>query len=192
MFKVSNLGLKIALGASLYAAGGVMLPTANANLIDDAYGIGAGSFELGQFTPIGINELSFMVLAPGSTTITGWTVGGSGEGVDWATDFYGPDTGDYAVDLRHLTGGSSTTSTVIDTTVNSLYELSFSTASVLGYSNTGVFSAGSLVNQAFTATFSPANTFSTQLFTPLTFQFTATGPSPQSYFKAPELLCMGR
>ena len=56
---------------------------AYANIIDSTYGAGAGSFELGTFVN---NRFDFMPLAPGATTITGWTVGGPGDGRGLAND----------------------------------------------------------------------------------------------------------
>jgi len=61
-------------------------------------------------------------------------------------------------------------------------DISFGAAAVSGYSNTGVVSAGSLVNQVFTAPFSGA--FATQVFTPFAFQFTATKPTTMIQFTA--------
>ena len=57
-----------------------MLPTAKANIIDSTYGAGAGSFELGAFVDNGIRLYGTRAR---DTTITGWTVGGPGNGVDW-------------------------------------------------------------------------------------------------------------
>ena len=65
MFKASNLSLKIFLGAFLYGSCGLMVPIADANIIDDNYGGGAGSFELGTF----INGGGSMWLTPGATTM---------------------------------------------------------------------------------------------------------------------------
>lgn len=64
--------------------------TAYANIIDDTFGIGAGSFELGNFVNGGQDGGSFggtgwMGLGVGSIVMTGWTVGGPGDGVDWLT-----------------------------------------------------------------------------------------------------------
>ena len=70
------------------------------NIVDSTYGAGAGSFELGNFVN---NGFDYMHLAPGDTTITGWTVGGPGDGVDWiTTPGYGADTEICPVDLQHL------------------------------------------------------------------------------------------
>ena len=185
MFKVSNSSLRIFLGAFLGATWGLMPGTANANIIDSTYGAGAGSFELGNFVNGGgtlPRGPDYMGVVPGdSTTITGWTVGGPGDGVDWVTGpTYGVDTGNYALDLQHTS--DSSIATVIPTVANTVYELSFSAATVLGHSNSGVVSAGSLVNQVFTAPFSSA--FASQVFSPFAFQFTATGPTTTIQFTA--------
>ena len=122
-----------------------------ANIIDDIYGAGAGSFELGNFFDGGG---AYMWLSPGATNIEGWTVGGPGDGVDWLLgSYYGADTGLYAMDLQHLS--ASSISTTIPTITGHEYELSFSSATSLGYSNSGVISAGSLTNQTFIADISP-------------------------------------
>lgn len=185
MLKISNRILKITLGAALFAMCGATSFTANANLIDDVYGIGAGSFELGAFVngggdiPYG-HGIGYMSLAVGNTTITGWTVGGPGDGVDWITTPMNADTGIYAVDLQHST--YSSISTVIPTVIGSVYELSFSAAAPVGSINTGVVSAGSLVSQAFAAPFSSG--YTTQVFTPFSFLFTATGSSTPITFQS--------
>ena len=160
-------------------------PVPDANIIDATHGFGAGSFELGTFVNGGgfpFGGPDFMGVAPGDgTTITGWTVGGPGDGVNWLTlPTYGVDSGIYAVDLQHLSSSSIATS--IPTVAGNVYELSFSAAAVSGYSNTGTVSAGSLVNQPFTAPFS--NAVSTQIYTPFTFLFTATGPTTTIEFAA--------
>jgi hypothetical protein len=167
---------KIFLGAFLCAACSLMLPTANANIIDSTYGAGAGSFELGNFVD---NGGGFMSLVPGDTTITGWTVG-SGDGVDWLlAPTFRADTGIHALDLQRAANGSITT--IIPTVAGNVYGLSFEAAAVLSYGNaTGVVSAGSLVNQSFTAAFSSDT--STQTYTPFTFLFTATGSTSMLQF----------
>ncbi len=162
-----------------------LLATASStqNIIDDTYGQGAGSFELGSYVDGGgipPSAQGFMGVAAGdSTTIRGWTVGGPGDGVDWLNAYvYAADTGYRSVDLQHLS--SSSVATVIPTVAGRVYELSFSTATVSGYSNTGVVSAGSLVNQPFEAVFS--SQFATQVYTPFTFLFTATGSTTTIQF----------
>ena len=187
MFKVSNSSLRIFLGTFLGATCSLMLPTASANIIDSTYGAGAGSFELGAFVNGGGNPNSagpdYMGLFPGdNTTITGWTVGGPGNGVDWLiTPAFGADTGIHSVDLQHTS--DSSIATVIPTVAGDVYSLSFGAAAWQpSQANTGVVSAGSLVDQIFTAAFS--NDLSNQAFTPFTFLFTATGPTTTIQFTA--------
>jgi hypothetical protein len=80
------------------------------NIIDATYGVGAGSFELGNFVNGGGNPNApgpdYMGLLPSNTAITGWTVAGPGDGIDWLTGSYAVDTGTYAVDLSHLSASS--------------------------------------------------------------------------------------
>jgi hypothetical protein len=166
------------LGPLLFAAALLILPQARANIIESTYGAGAGSFELGDFTGA---VADFVALAPGATTITGWTVGGPGDGVDWLTaPSFGADTGIRSIDLTHIT--NSSISTVIPTVAGSVYQVSFGAASVTGLSVEGVVSAGSLVNQPFTAPFSSA--FATQTYKSFSFAFTATGPTSEIVFRA--------
>lgn len=156
----------------------LQLANASTNIIDATYGVGAGSFELGNFVNNGID---FMSLAPGATTITGWTVGGPGGGIDWlTTPGWGADTGSKSVDLQLY--GNNSISTSIPTITGNVYSLSFGAAANTAYiTNTGVVSAGSLVNHVFTAAFS--NNFSNQSFTPSTFLFNATGPTTTITFQ---------
>jgi hypothetical protein len=166
------------LGTLLFVALPLMLAQARANIIDSTYGAGAGSFELGDFTG---GVAGFVGLAPGATTITGWTVGGPGDGVDWLTaPNFGADTGIRSIDLTHIT--NSSISTVIPTVAGSVYQVSFGAASVTGLSVDGVVSAGSLLNQPFTAPFSSA--FATQTYKSFAFAFTATGPTSEIVFRA--------
>lgn len=155
-----------------------------ANIIDDTYGVGAGSFELGSFVNGGgipyAQGPDYMGLAPGDTTITGWTVGGPGDGIDWlSTPSFAAESGTYSVELTHLT--ASSIATVIPTLAGNVYSLSFGAATsnlppvYPYYSATGVVSAGSLVDQPFSATLSSPP--STQTYTPYSFLFTATGPT---------------
>ena len=164
---------------------------AYANIIDSTHGAGAGSFELGTF----VNNsgiYNFMNLPKGSTTITGWTVGGPGDGVDWlTTPNWGADTGIHSLDLQGSVIGSvlgqnySSIATVIPTVAGHVYNLTFDAAAnadPLYQANAGIVSAGSLVNQSFTAAFSAD--FATQTFTPFAFWFTATGPTTIIEFTA--------
>jgi hypothetical protein len=177
---------KIALVTGLAVSGitvSSVFTSANAvNIIDSTYGVGAGSFELGNFINGGGTPPTgqdFMGLAPGSTTITGWTVGGPNDGIDWITPpTFGVNTGIYAVDLQHLAASSISTS--IPTIIGNVYELSFATATIIGRTAQGSVSVGSLANQPFTATYSSAP--SNQTYTPFTFLFTATGSTTQVTF----------
>ena len=155
--------------------------TSNANLIDLTYGEGAGSFELGNFVNGGgIPEgagIGYMGVAPGdSTTITGWTVGGPGDGVDWLVEpFANADTGIHSVDLQHTY--NSSISTIIPTITGNDYLLSFSAAVGINAppylpSAEGVVSAGSLVNKTFTTEIS--DDYETQSYLQFTYLFTAT------------------
>lgn len=155
------------------------------NIIDATYGMGAGSFELGAFVNGGglpPTASGYMGVASGdSTTITGWTVGGPGDGVDWLTAYnFAADSGYHAVDLKHLYNSSM--ATVIPTVAGKVYELSFSAAAVWQDSNTGVVSAGSLVDQPFAAVLS--SHWSTQTYTPFRFLFTATESTTTIEFTA--------
>jgi len=179
MLTRSRYRLIVFVGAFLPTACSLIVPIANAaNIIDSTYGAGAGSFELGTYSE---GPGGFMPLPPGASTITGWTVGGPGDGVDWlGSSTYKPDTGVMSVDLKDHT--NSSISTVIPTISGAIYNLSFGAASVVGLDNTGVVSAGSLVNQPFAAPFS--NHFYDQTFQGFTFQFTATGPTTTIQFMA--------
>ena len=151
----------------------------DANMIDDIYGVGAGSFELGNFENSGgitPNAPGYMGVASGdNTTITGWLVSGPGDGVDWLVEpWYNADTGVHSVDLQHQT--NSSISTVIPTIIGNSYNLSFSVAAVshqLVSSAEGIVTAGSLINQTFTTDFS--GSIGSQIFTPFNYIFTATG-----------------
>jgi len=153
----------------------------HANIIDDVYGSGAGSFELGSFVNGGGGDvlplpgIDYMGVAAGdSTTITGWSVGGPGTGVDWLIEpFFGADTGVHSLDLQHTI--ASSISTVIPTVTGEIYELSFAAATVSGRDSLGTVTAGSLVSEPFSAI--PSAAFSNQAFTPYSFLFTATGPT---------------
>lgn len=142
------------------------------NIIDATYGIGAGSFELGNFVN---NGHDYMSLSPDSTVIIGWTVGGPGDGVDWcAPPTYRPGSGSKSVDLTHTT--RSSIATTIPTVMGGQYVLSFSgTALMNNGGNIGSVSAGSMVNQTFTVPYS--SSMSNQSFAPFSFEFTATEPT---------------
>jgi hypothetical protein len=152
--------------------------SAEADIIDSTYGVGAGSFELGNFINGGGNPnaagLGYMGLLPGDRTITGWTVGGPGNGVDWlTTPTFGSDTGIHSVDLNHTL--PSSISTVIPTTQGQIYDLSFGATALFNNGGSlGIVSAGNL-SQAFTAPYSAS--LAGQTFPPFSFLFTATDTS---------------
>ncbi len=165
----------LAIAASL-SAGAAQATPAPANLIDDTYGIGTGSFENGAFVPRGAGNQNFQSLSGGATTILGWTVGGVG--VDWlSTPYYGASDGVHAVDLGWYTGGAGSVSINLPTLQGATYALSFGAAAVLGqptYTNTGTVSAGSLTAN-FAPAFSAANAFTGQVFHTQNYQFIANG-----------------
>jgi hypothetical protein len=153
------------------------LGIANANIIDDNYGAKAGSFELGNFVQDSSGN-PFMYIKPGQATITGWTAGGPGDGVDWITGIYGADTGKFAVDLSHVT--ASSIYTTIPTTTGAVYDLTFAAGSYFNSATTGQVSAGSLVDQPFTTSTSDIPLAYSQF----AFSFTATGPSTIILFES--------
>lgn len=172
----------LVLRAGLLLSALLLLPCSDAdagNIIDLTYGAGAGSFELGNFVDGGgipnASGPGYMGVAPGDgTTITNWTVGGPGDGVDWLiSPRFRADTGVHSIDLQHLT--NSSIATTIPTVAGLDYVLSFAVAAPIGAGNTGRFTAGSLVDVAFTVPF--GGDFATQTLTTLTYQFTAFASS---------------
>jgi hypothetical protein len=166
---------------SLVLAAAALCTSASAatNLIDQTYGAGAGSFELGVFEPRGSGLNNFQSLLAGSTTLTGWQVGSVG--VDWlgAPDYAAAD-GLHAVDLGYFDVAGGSISVTLPTQVGATYALDFKAAAVPGfpsYTNTGTVSAGSLVGAGFTVPFSAANAFGTQVYHPQSFSFVATSTS---------------
>jgi hypothetical protein len=120
--------------------------SASANIIDDTYGAGAGSFELGG--GFVANQYNFMPLAQGSTSITGWTVGGPGGGVDWLlAPYWTADTGKHSVDLQQSDlqqpnwpnngPDNGSIATIIPTSPGQTYRLTFGAATYAGYYATG-------------------------------------------------------
>lgn len=149
------------------------------NLIDQAYGAGAGSFELGVYVPRGSGLSNFQSLLAGASTLTGWQVGGLG--VDWlGTPDYAAASGLHAVDLGYFDVAAGSVSVTLPTQVGATYALDFMAAAVAGfpsYTNTGTVSAGSLVAAGFSVPFSAANAFSAQVYFPQSFSFVATSTS---------------
>ncbi len=100
--------------------------SAAVNIIDDTYGVGAGSFELGNYVRTGALG-NHMHLNATSTTMTGWVVGGA-QGVDWMTT---PDNaayeGAYSVDLSGVSTFPSigSVTTTIPTAIGVTYLISF-------------------------------------------------------------------
>lgn len=144
------------------------------NLIDQTYGAGAGSFELGSFSATGTDS---MFLTVGATNITGWIVGtspygSSGTGVDWIQEpSYNAADGTRSVDLQGVNASSISTS--FSTVEGASYELVLSVSTV-GASGWGLWSAGDHTAWwkfgAMTSGSNPA----TQTFVDQTFSFTAT------------------
>lgn len=172
-------------GLVLAAAGGIAHAGLSPNLIDATYGAGTGSFEEGTFAPRGTGNLNFQSLDSGSTTMTGWVVGGVG--VDWLSEpNYGASDGVHAVDLGWYDGGAGSVSISLATTVGATYALTFDAAAVPrfpSYRNEGTVSAGSL-SAGFTPAYSAANDFAGQVFHAQAFQFTATGSTTVLTFAA--------
>ncbi len=156
-----------------------------ANIIDEIYGAGAGSFERGSFVD---NGHGWMSLGVGNMTITGWTVGGPGNGVDWLNKpTFAPSDGSKAVDLSLTT--PSSVSTTIPTVPGQQYTITFDSAALTNNGgNAGAVTAGSLVSQPFVVTItSPA--VDTQVWTSYFFQFTATGASTTLTFSSTSPSC---
>ena len=151
-----------------------------ANIIDNTYGVGAGSFELGNFVDGGLGHMG---LAPGAGTILGWTVGGPGDGVDWLTEpHYAAESGRHAVDLINTSAGSI--STTIATDIGQVYDLTFFAAAIDTGSAQGLVSAGSLVNQTFFPPITTGRDFGNQAFAPFSFSFVATGATTTVTFRS--------
>lgn len=147
--------------------------SAATNIIDETHGIGAGSFELGAYSQNSGNSFNYMRLGSGSTTITGWTVGGA-DGVDWMTSpSNAAQDGSYSVDLAgagHIDRVSEgSISTTIPTAIGLEYIISFYAYG--GFEDhIGNLTAGSL-NQNFLATGNTDAT--TPIFDFFEYSFTA-------------------
>ncbi len=182
----------LAMAASALTAllAGSLPLTANANLIDDTHGAGAGSFELGTFVNGGgilpFPGPDYMGVATGDgTTITGWTVGGA-QGIDWLIEpRFAADTGVHAIDLQHTT--ASSIETVIPTLVGETYELSFAAAAIPAHDNIGLVTAGSLDNEQFVVPFSATGELSEQTYTIIRFAFTALEASTTVTFRGTDM-----
>ena len=119
----------------------VQTQAAGLNLIDDTYGVGAGSFELGSFVDAG----GYMRLAPGSGQLGGWTIGG--DGADWLTAPYARAAeGAMSLDLAAQTAGWI--ETTIPTVAGAVFNVAFD--SYAGQQpNTGLLRFGSSAPEAF-------------------------------------------
>ncbi len=152
--------------------------SAAVNLIDSTHGIGAGSFELGAYAQNSGNSFNYMRLSTGSTTITGWTVGGP-DGVDWQTAPSNPAfDGAYSVDLAGVSHAGTTSSGSISTTIPTVvgmdYLISF-VSYILGPDPvTGRLTVGSL-DQTFASV--GIDDPSDPTYTPFEYTFTALSSS---------------
>jgi choice-of-anchor C domain-containing protein len=101
------VGAALAVVASLALAGSAL-----------AAGFSNGSFETGSFVNGGSG---FDTLSPGSTAITGWTVGGGG--VDWISTYWNAEQGSFSLDMNATSAGSI--SQTFDTVAGATYSVSF-------------------------------------------------------------------
>jgi len=149
----------------LLAAGGAK---AGANLLTD------GSFE--NTTDFLAISNDTMVLSPGSTAITGWTVTGPGTSLDWIgpTNPYGLSAADgsYFLDLTGENFGAPFTGVTqtIATVVGSFYLLTFDLGFDSSYGTpAGITATAGSTSQTFTSTASGHNLWQSESMT-----FTAT------------------
>jgi len=153
------------------------------NLIDLAYGAGAGSFELGEYEKNSGNAYDYMRLPSTSTVITGWTVGGV-DGIDWCSlPTISSQQGSKSVDLSGISHSGiisqGSISTIIPTAINTEYLISF-WAFGGNEEHTGLLTAGTL-STFFTAEgSSDPSTASYQFFS---YSFTATTSETEISFE---------
>ncbi len=155
--------------------GSLAASSTQASIIDETFGVGAGSFELGSFVA---TQTDLMRLSSGATTITGWTVGGVG-GVDWLDKPSHNAFGNMSLDLSGL-GGDGSISTSIPTSIGTEYHISFG-AYGGAFNQGGLLTAGTL-NQPFIAP-GTSNT-TTAVFTNYGFDFTATASTTTITFQS--------
>lgn len=133
--------------SSIVAIFSIASASAAVNLIDQTYGVGAGSFELGPYSRNSGNAADYMRLATNSTTIIGWTVGGP-DGVDWSNDGTYAYDGSRTVDLAGIShfqaSSSGSISTTISTTVGLYYIITFESFILGPDPVTGILTAGDL------------------------------------------------
>lgn len=144
--------------------------SAAVNIIDQTYGVGAGSFELGAYSQNSGNASNFMHLANSSTTITGWTVGGP-DGIDWmSTPSHSAYDGSHSIDLggvSHFAASSiGSVTTTIPTAIGLTYDISF-VGYIFGSDPVTAFVTAGDLNQEF----SPGSTLDTVNPPWTTFQY---------------------
>ena len=126
-----------------------------------------GSFETGPATT------RFTTLDPGSTAMTGWTVGGGG--VDYIGGYWNAQNGSRSVDLSG--GAPGSISQTFDTIAGQGYTVTFYLS---GNGDNGVGPRTASVNATGSATTNYTVTASTtpnMTYTPFTYNFFATGAS---------------
>jgi len=151
------------------------------NIIDSTHGSGAGSFELGgPFIPTGFD---FMRFVTGSTTITGWTVGGA-SGVDWLRNSgHRAAAGTYSLDLKGTVAGAfGEISTTIPTNPGCVYRLRFKAyGGGISISNSGLVSAANLINAPFQP---PGQSPPVAVYQDFQFAFTALATTTTIRFRS--------
>ncbi len=156
------------------------------NIIDATYGAGAGSFELGDFVRNG-SPGHHMHLDTNSTTIIGWTVGGTpGIGIDWVQmPDNAPSNGTYSIDLSGVSTSFAigSVSTTIPTVAGVEYLISFDS---YGGVETlpGTLTAGNL-SQTFNAPGNPDPSIAN--FQNFQYSFTALDSATTITFSATSL-----
>ncbi|MEO5913394.1 MAG: DUF642 domain-containing protein [Luteolibacter sp.] len=170
----------------LFVLSALCLPNLHAaNIIDQIYGPGAGSFEVPD-PSIG----TYATYQSGSTAITGWTV--NTVNIDWVRDsIWNASNGHYSIDMNgtqpnnqpSLPGGIQT---MIPTTAGSTYRVTFDIAGFVSAGNTTNPKTMNVTAGGITTSFSltTTNIYSGTLVTPLAlnwttvvFNFVATGAS---------------
>ena len=166
----------------------ITLSHAAPNLIDDTYGISAGSFELGQYLKNSGNVYDYMRLAAGQTTISGWTVDGAA-GIDWTNKANASNAMDglKSVDLCGGNYGTGSIRTVVPTVTGRRYLISFGAYGGTGNAS-GTLTAGNLT-QVFTGL--GASDPMTAIFSTFQFSFTAAATTTTITFAANDPIGFG-
>ncbi len=158
-----------------------------ANIIDDTYGVGVGSFEIpGYIGPL------FLTLNNGSNYITGWTVNYSN--IDLVPDtIWNPSLGANSIDMNGTPGGPGGIQTVIPTTVGTTYRVTFDIAAFTAPDNMTNPKTMDVTADGTTSSFSLSTStfFGTPFSTPLsvnwqsrTLEFIASTTSSTISFKS--------